>query len=137
MQIQPYLFFEGRCEEALSFYREALDAEVTELLRYKDHPEPNEMIPPGSGEKVMHASMRIGDTEVMVSDGMCSGSVSFDSIRLALTGLDETQAEAMYQALSASGKVDLPLQETFFSPRFAMVTDHFGVLWMIVATPRE
>jgi PhnB protein len=133
MQVQPYLLFDGRCEEALEFYRSALGAEVTVLMRFKDNPEPNEqcMAPPGSENKVMHASFRIGDTEMMASDGQCSGRPTFQGFSLSVTARDEAQAERLFGALGNGGQVQVPLTKTFFSPRFGMVADRFGVSWMV------
>lgn len=135
MRIQPYLFFEGRCEEALAFYREALGAQVTALMRFKDCPDPmpEGMVPPGSGEKVMHASFQVGETEVLASDGNCSGQASFNGASLALTVADEAEAGRLFAALEKGGRVQMPLAPTFFSPRFGIVADRFGVSWMIVA----
>jgi PhnB protein len=137
MQVQPYLFFDGRCEEAIEFYRSALGAEVTMLMRFKENPEPQEcsMVPPGSEEKVMHASIRIGDTTVLASDGRCQGQPSFQGISLSLTAADEAEAERLFAALADGGQVQMPLAKTFFSPRFGMVADRFGVSWMIYVAP--
>jgi PhnB protein len=134
MQVQPYLFFDGRCEEAIEFYRKTLGAEVTMLMRFKDSPEPHEpgMVPPGSENKVMHASFRIGDTTVMASDGQCVGKPSFQGFSLSLTVLNDAEAERLFAALADSGKVQMPLTKTFFSSRFGMVADRFGVAWMII-----
>lgn len=134
MQIQPYLFFDGRCEEAVNFYGSALGAEVTMLMRFKDSPEPQQsgMCPPGSGDKVMHASFRIGDTTVMASDGRCLGQPSFQGFALSLTAADETEAERLFASLSDGGQVQMPLAKTFFASRFGMVADRFGVSWMII-----
>ena len=135
--VQPYLFFDGRCEEALEFYRKALGAEVTMLMRFKDSPEPPkpEMCPPGSGEKVMHASFRIGDTTLMASDGQCRGNPSFQGFSLSLTVRSEAEAERLFAAVGEKGQVQMPLAKTFFSPRFGMVADRFGVSWMIYVAP--
>jgi PhnB protein len=137
MQVQPYLFFDGRCEEAVEFYRRALGAEVTMLMRFKDSPEPQEpnMIPPGAGDKVMHMSIRIGETTVMASDGRCEGRPSFQGFALSLTVPNEAEAERRFAALADGGQVQLPLAKTFFSPRFGMVVDRFGVSWMIYVAP--
>ena len=134
MQIQPYLFFEGRCEEALEFYRKALGAEVTALYRYKDSPEPPEpgKCAPGSGDKVMHANVRIGETTVMASDGRCQGRPSFQGFSLSLAVPDDAEAERRFAALADGGQVQMPLARTFFSSRFGMVADRFGVSWMII-----
>jgi PhnB protein len=135
LHVEPYLFFEGRCEEAVEFYRSALGAEVTALLRFKDSPEPPspEMCPPGSEDKVMHASFRIGDTTVMASDGLNSGRPSFQGVALSIAVPDEATADRFFAALADGGQVQMPLTRTFFSPRFGMVADRFGVSWMIVA----
>ena len=137
MQVQPYLFFEGRCEEALEFYRRALGAEVTMLMRFKDSPEPHEpgMVPPGAGDKVMHASFRIGDTEVMASDGQCAGRPSFQGFALSVTARDEAEADRRFAALADGGQVQMALTKTFFAARFGMVADRFGVSWMIYVAP--
>ena len=134
MQIQPYLFFDGRCEQALEFYRDALGAEVTGLMRFRDSPEPPQpgMVPPGSEDKVMHASVRIGQTEVMASDGRCGGHPRFEGVSLALSVPDAATAERLFTALGDGGQVQMPLSTTFFSPCFGMVADRFGVSWMIV-----
>jgi PhnB protein len=137
MQVQPYLFFDGRCEEAVEFYKRALGAEVTMLMRFKDSPEPPDpgMVPPGSGDKVMHTSFRIGDTTVMASDGRCQGQPSFAGFSLSLTAPDDAEAERLFAALAEGGQVQMPLAKTFFSSRFGMVADRFGVPWMIVVAP--
>jgi PhnB protein len=139
MQIQPYLFFDGRCEEALELYRRALGAEVEMLMRFKDSPEPPQpgMVPPGSGDKVMHASFRIGASTIMASDGRCQGQPSFSGFSLSLTARDETEAERLFAALGDGGEVQMPLAKTFFSPRFGMVADRFGVSWMIIVRPED
>ena len=134
MLVQPYLFFDGRCEEAVDFYRRALGAEVTMLMRFKDSPEPPApgMCPPGSEDKVMHANLRIGDATVMASDGRCQGRPSFQGFSLSLTVRDDAEAERRFAALADGGKVQMPLAKTFFSPRFGMVADRFGVSWMVI-----
>lgn len=133
MYVQSYLFFDGRCEEAIEFYKSALSAEVDMLMRFKDSPEPPQpgMCPPGSDDKVMHASFRVGDTVVMASDGSCLGEPMFQGFALALSVKAEAEADRMFNALSAGGQVQMPLTKTFFSPRFGMVTDRFGVAWMV------
>ena len=133
MQIQPYLYFDGRCEEAIEFYRSALGAEVTMLMRNKDSPEapPPGTLPAGSENKVMHASFRIGDSVVMASDGHCKGKPSFTGFSLTITVPDTATADRHFNALAEGGQVQMPLAKTFFSPRFGMVADRFGVPWMI------
>jgi PhnB protein len=134
MQVQPYLFFDGRCEEAIEFYRKALGAEVTMLLRFKDSPEPPQpgMVPPGSEDKVMHASLQIGDTTVMASDGHCMGQGKFHGFSLSISAKDEAEADHLFAALAEGGQVQMPMSKTFFSPRFGMVADRFGMSWMVI-----
>ena len=136
MQVQPYLNFDGRCEEALEFYSRALGAEVTALMRYKDSPQPAAgMTPPGAENKVMHASFRIGDTTVMASDCHSGGRPSFQGFSLSLTAADVAEAERRFASLANGGQVQMPLTKTFFSPRFGMVADRFGVSWMVYVAP--
>jgi PhnB protein len=134
MEIQPYLFFDGRCEEAIEFYRKALGAKVERLMRFKESPEPHNpaMGPPPAMDKVMHATFRIGDTTVMASDGECGGKPSFQGFALSLTVSSEAEADRSFAALADGGKVHMPLTKTFFSPRFGMLADRFGVSWMIM-----
>jgi len=140
MKVEPYLMFEGRCEEALDFYRRALGAEVTMLMRYKDNPEPaaGQGCAEGGGpgptpEMVMHAAFNVGETQVMASDGMGSGTTNFQGISLALSPANEAEAKRLFDALAEGGQVQMPLGKTFFSPAFGMVADRFGVAWMVVA----
>jgi PhnB protein len=137
MHIEPYLFFEGRCEEAAAFYRHVLGAEVTLLMRYKDSPDPIPpgMIPPGAEDKVMHMSLRIGDTTVLASDGNCTGEPGFRGVTLSLTVTDPAEAERVFAALADGGQVRMPLGRTFFSPSFGMLADRFGVAWMVYVAP--
>lgn len=137
MKVQPYLFFEGRCEEALDFYRQALDAQVDMLMRFKESPEapPPGAVAPGSEDKVMHASFRVGGSTLMASDGGCSGRSGFQGITLSLNLADAAEAERRFAALAEGGEVQMPLGETFWSPAFGMVVDRFGVSWMINVTP--
>ena len=134
MQIQPYLFFDGRCEEALEFYKKALGAQVQMLMRFKDSPEPMGPTTPPA-DKVMHACVRVGETNVMASDGHCMGKPSFQGFSLSITAGSDAEAERLFGALSDGGKVQQPLIKTFFSSRFGMVADRFGVSWMVVVQP--
>jgi PhnB protein len=131
MQVQPYLGFEGRCEEAIQFYQRAIDAEVMMLVRFKDAPDRG-MIPPGGENKVMHASLRIGDATVFASDGRCQGKPQFQGISLSLTVSDAAEAQRRFTALADGGQVTMPLAKTFFSPSFGMLADRFGVQWMVL-----
>jgi PhnB protein len=137
MTIQPYLFLDGNCEEAIEFYRRALGAEVQMLMRFKECPEPMPNATPDSPEKVMHASLQIAGSTVLMSDGRCMGQPSFQGFALSLTVKDEAQAERLFGALGDGGQVQMPLAKTFFSPRFGMVADRFGMSWMIVVAPER
>jgi PhnB protein len=133
MRVETYLFFNGRCEEAIEFYKKILGAEVTMLVRFKDSPEPPQpgMVPPGSENKIMHASFRIGDTTLMASDGHCTGQTNFQGFSESLTVANEAEADGKFAALAEGGQVQMPLTKTFWSPRFGMVIDQFGVGWMV------
>lgn len=137
--VEPYLFFDGRCEEAMEFYRRALGAQVDMLMRFKDSPEPPQpgCVPPGSENKVMHVSLRIGETSVMASDGRCAGKPTFQGFALSLRASTEAEAERLFSALADGGQVQMPLAKTFFSPRFGMVADRFGVMWMLLVAQAE
>ena len=137
MRVEPYLFFNGRCEEAVEFYKKALGAKVAVLMRFKDSPEPHApgMLPPGSENKVMHVSFRVGDTTVMASDGFCKGQTDFQGLSLSLTVSNEAEADRVFAALADGGQVQMPLNKTFWSPRFGMVTDRFGLGWMVTVMP--
>jgi len=134
MHVQPYLNFNGRCEEAIEFYQKALGAKVEMLMRCKESPQPQPpgMAPPGTENKIMHCSFRVGDSVIMASDGRCTGQASFQGISLSLSLKGEDEAERYFAALSEGGTVEMPLTKTFFSPGFGMVADRFGITWMIV-----
>jgi PhnB protein len=136
--VQPYVFFDGKCEEAIEFYRRALGAQVNLQLRFKDSPEPP---PPGcgpvDGNKIMHAQFQIGETVIMASDGRCTGQAKFEGFALSLTVPTEAEADRAFNALADGGAVGMPLGKTFFSARFGMVTDRFGVMWMVLVRPDE
>jgi len=137
MRVETYLFFDGRCEEAIEFYKKTLGAETTMLMRFKDSPEPLQpgMIPPGSENKIMHVSFRICDTMVMASDGRCTGQANFQGFSLSLTVANEAEADRKFAALAEGGQVQMPMAKTFWSPRFGMVTDRFGIGWMVSVAP--
>ena len=136
MQIEPYLFFEGRTEEALEFYQSRLGAKVEFLMRFKENPEPK-YNPPNSDEKVMHSLFRIGDAQIMASDGNCTGKPGFQGFALTLNAADAAEAKQRFNALAEGGKVQMPLNETFFAKSFGMVADRFGVNWMVLAEPKK
>jgi len=138
MQVQPYINFDGRCEEALEFYSRSLGAEVTAKMAYKDAP-PSDGSEPGCGpdftppaEKIMHSAFRVGETTIMASDCFCSGQPKFQGISLALTTANDAEAKQRFDALADGGKVEMPLAKTFFASSFGVVVDRFGVSWMIV-----
>lgn len=135
--IQIYLTFEGRCEEAIDFYKQALGAEVEMLMRYKDNPEQPSLgcDPRQDPEKVMHAAFRIGETLLMASDGRCSGSPAFQGFSLSIPAADVAEAERHFGALADGGQVMMPLAKTFWSPAFGMLVDRFGVPWMVNVAP--
>ena len=134
MQVQSYLFFDGRCEEAIEFYKSTLGAKVEMLMRFKDSPEPPQpgMCPPGSEHKVMHAALRVGDTVVMASDGMAGGKPDFKGFSLSVDAASVEEADRLFAALGKGGQVQMPMSKTYFSPRFGMVADRFGVSWMVI-----
>jgi len=139
MLVQPYLSFNGRCEEAIAFYRKAVGAEVLMMMRFKESPEPPPpgMVPPGSENKIMHSSLRIGDSTVMATDGGCQGNASFQGFSLSLTVPSEAEADRVFAALAEGGEVRMPLTKTFFSPRFGMLADRFGVGWIVIVEHKE
>ena len=134
MQVQPYLFFDGRCEEALEFYKKTLGAKVEMMMRFNESPDPVPpgMVPPGSENKIMHSAFKIGDTLVMGSDGRAQGKPKFEGFSLSITAKNEAEAEKLFAALGDGGQVQMPMGKTFFSPRFGMVADRFGVGWMVI-----
>jgi PhnB protein len=135
--IQPYLFFNGSCEQAVEFYRKALGAEVEIMMRYKESPEPPQpgMVPLGFENKIMHTSFRVGQTTVMASDGCSAEKADFQGFFLSLSVPSETEADRAFAALAEGGQVRMPLAKTFWSPRFGMVADRFGIGWMISVEP--
>jgi PhnB protein len=134
MNVEPYLFFNGRCEEAIDFYKKALGAEVSMMMRFKDSPEPPPpgMLPAGSENKIMHAKLSIGGAAVMASDGRCTGKTDFQGFGLAVHAAGAADAEKKFKVLADGGQVHMPLAKTFWAALFGMVADRFGVLWMIV-----
>jgi PhnB protein len=136
MIVQSYLMFNGRCEEAIEFYRKALGAQVTMMMRFKENPEPMADGcaggPAPDPNSIMHASFKIGETEVMASDGMGGGKPEFKGISLSLSAPSDAEAKRLFNALADGGKVDMPMDKTFFASSFGMVTDRFGVSWMVI-----
>ncbi len=131
MQVQPYLDFNGRCDEALEFYKKALGAKVGMLMRWKDSPDKS-MVTPQNADKVMHSQFQIGDTTVMASDGRSGGQPNFHGIMLSISANSEADADKLFAGLADGGQVQMPMGKTFFSPRFGMVADKFGVGWMVL-----
>ncbi len=137
MRVEPYVNFDGRCEEAIEFYKRAVGAKVEMLMRYNESPDPHPpgTIPPGTENKVMHAKLLIGDSAVMVSDGRCTGQPKFHGITLSISASTEAEVQRLFNALAEGGKIYMPLAKTFFSPSFGMVNDKFGVAWMVLVMP--
>jgi len=136
MQVQSYLMFNGRTEEALEFYKKAIGAKVEMVMHFKDAPEGQ--CAPGMENKVMHSAFKVGDTVLMASDGMCNGEqAEFKGISLTLNPRTETECERLFNALATGGKVFQPLIKTFFSPKFGVVTDKFGVNWMVLVDQQQ
>ena len=135
MRVEPYLYFNGRCEEAVDFYRRAVGAEVLALVRFKDNP--GTPAPAGAEDKVMHARLRFGETIVMASDGQGQGSPSFEGFSLTLTATSDAEAERLFAALTDGGQVQVPLMPTPFASRFGMGADRFGVLWTVATQAAE
>jgi PhnB protein len=135
--IQPYLFFRGRCEKAIEYYKKTLGAEVVMMMRFKDSPqEPgSHTVPSEMAERIMHANLRIGGAEVLMSDGMKSGECDFECVSLAITVPNEAECDRIFNGLAADGTVQMPLGPTFFAKRFGAVADKFGVSWMILVRP--
>ena len=131
MQVQPYLFFDGRADEALEFYKKAVGAAPKMLMRFKDAPDQS-MFPPGSENKVMHAAVEIGDSTVLISDGRCTGKANFQGFSLVVSAASEAEADGIFGALGEGGQVTMPMAKTFFAKRFGMLTDKFGVGWMVI-----
>lgn len=133
MNVQPYLSFEGRCEEAIDFYKSTVGAKVEMMMRFKEAPADQQaMISPESKDKVMHAALKIGEATVMASDGYCTGKSSFSGVSLALTADSPAEADKLFKALSKDGQVTMPMTETFFANRFGTCSDKFGVTWMVI-----
>ena len=135
MQAQPYVFFNGKCEEALEFYKQALGAKVEMMMRFSEAPEKPQpgMVPPGSENKIMHAAFKVGDTQILASDGHADGKPVFQGFGLAISVANDAEAAKLFNAVGKGGKVQAPLGKTFFASSFGMVTDKFGVLWMVLA----
>jgi PhnB protein len=137
MPVKPYLFFNGQCEEAAAYYKEVFGAEVTFIMRFCDSPEPLPpgAVPPGSENKVMHMAMRVGGSEILASDGGCQTSARPEGFSLVYSVQSEHEAEKLFGLLGDGGRIEMPLGKTFFAPSFGIVSDRFGVSWMIIAEP--
>ncbi|MCD9458941.1 VOC family protein [Marinibactrum halimedae] len=130
MRIESYLFFNGHCEEAINFYRKTLGARVSLLVRFRDNPDKS-AYPPGAENKIMHAMVSVDGNTIMMSDGACDGDLHFTGISISLTLKDDLRAERIFNGLSDGGQVQMPFVETFWAEKFGLVTDRFGVSWMI------
>lgn len=133
MNVTPYLFLDGRAEEAIKFYQRALGAEVGMMMRFKESPDGQPgSIPAGSGEKIMHASISVGGHMLMLSDGNCRGKPVFQGVALSLGAGSDAEADKLFGALGEGGQIQMPMTSTFFASRFGMVADKFGVSWMVI-----
>ena len=136
MHVQSYLIFNGRCEEAIEFYKENLGAKVMMMMRFMEAPDDHKPSP-GTENKIMHACITVNGAPVMLSDGRCTGAANFQGFALSLDANDAADGERMFNALAQGGQVQMPLMETFFAKNFGMVADKFGVGWMIIAGPKN
>jgi PhnB protein len=134
MRVEPYLSFEGRCEEALEFYRSALGAQIMMMMRFSEAPDPQaaKMLPPGSEKKIMHSTFKIGDSTLHAADGRMSGKPAFQGVSLTLYAKDDAEAQRLFKELAKGGQVQMPLEKTFFASSFGSVHDRFGVQWMLM-----
>jgi PhnB protein len=130
MNVQPYLFFDGVCEQALEFYKRTVGAKVTMMMRNKESPD-QKMCTPGNENKIMHCAFQIGDSTILASDGMCTGKPNFQGFSLSLTPASDSEAKRIFNALADGGKVQMPMDKTFFASSFGMVADKFGIGWMV------
>ena len=131
MQVQPYLFFDGVCEEALEFYKRNVGAKVTMMMRNRESPDPK-MCTPGNENKIMHCAFQIGDSTIMASDGMCTGKPNFQGFSLSVTAANDAEAKRIFTGLAEGGQIRMPLEKTFFASSFGMASDKFGVGWMVI-----
>lgn len=136
MKIEPYLMFNGRCEEAISFYQTVLGAEVAFLMRFDEAPD-KECCPPGAEKKVMHATIMVAGNALMMSDGCCDDKPAFQGISLSISVDDIEQGRTLFEQLSEGGLIEMPYAATFWSPGFGVVRDRFGVSWMVNVLEEE
>ena len=132
MQVEPYLFFDGRCEEALEFYKKAIGAEVVAMMRFKESPDPSMVHGGQDANKILHALFRVGESTIMASDGRNQGKPNFQGFGLSISVKTEAEAKKLFNALAEGGRVEQPLTKTFFSPSFGMVADRFGIMWLLI-----
>lgn len=136
MFVQSYLDFDGRCEEALKFYQKALGAKLGTVLRFKDHEEACKAHP-GNEEKIMHSEFTIGDSLLMATDGYNKGQPKFDGVSLSISTASDAETKKVFDALADGGKALMPLAKTFFASSFGMLTDKFGVSWMVITNSKK
>ena len=136
MKVETYLFFNGRCEEALEFYKKALDAKIVNMMRFSDSPDQRQCAP-GTLDKIMHSTFSIGDTQLMASDGDCKGDTKFQGMSLTIGVKSPEEAEKLFKAIGEGGQVQIPMMETFFATRWGMVADKFGVSWMVLSEKKH
>ena len=132
MKVQPYVFFDGKCDEALQFYQRALGAKVNALMRFSEAPDQSQ-IKPESKNKVMHSAFQIGETEILASDGYCLGAPAFQGFALTINAANSAEALKLFTGIAEGGKIQMPLEKTFFAASFGIAVDKFGVSWMVIA----
>lgn len=126
--VMPYITFQGNCEEALKFYKECLGGEILYMGRYGGSP----MAGQAPDDKIMHATLKVGDTHIMAADNMAPDPFAVGgNIALSVGTDDAGDAERMFNALAEGGRVTMPIAETFWAERFGMLTDKFGIDWMV------
>jgi PhnB protein len=131
MKLTTYINFCGNCEQALRFYEEHLGGKINGMMTYDQQPEPRN-IPPGMEKRVLHARITIAGAELYVSDGPPDLVQPMRSVYLTLGVESIEKAEQLYALLIDGGEIFMPIQETFFAHRFAMMRDKFGTSWMII-----
>lgn len=136
--IQPYVFLRGRCEEAIAYYKAKLGAEITMMMRFSDNPDKpsHSKVPAALHDKIMHAQITVAGATLMLSDGMKSGPIENQAISLSLSVQSEAEADRIFNALAADGRVEMPMGPAFFAKQFGAVVDKFGVSWMIMVPPK-
>ena len=130
MHINPYLIFDGRCEEAFRFYEKCFKGKIIAMLTHKGTPA-EAHVPAAWIDKILHARLDIGDQVLMASDAPPGRYEKPAGFSVSLQVKDPAEAERLFNALAEKGEIRMPLEKTFWSPRFGMLVDRFGIPWMI------